>query len=141
MFISKTFAVEALFSKNRSGFRQTPLAMTDSRNAQQSLPHVVALGGGYASVALATKLAGTIRQGKVRVTVIDRNNFICYHGLVPEMLGGRIQPGNLLNPLRTIFRQTQFRNGEIEKIDVGRKEVLFTRGLDGKEFRIHYDHL
>jgi len=104
-------------------------------------PHILALGGGYAVIFLYKRLAGAIRRGKVRLTVIDRNNFNCFHGLIPEMLLGRIQPGNVLNPLRTIFRRAQFRNGEIEKIDVDRKEVLFTRGLDGKEFRINYDHL
>ena len=57
------------------------------------------------------------------------------------MLTGKLQPGNALSPLRTLFRRARFRNGEIEKIDVERKEVLFTRALDGKEFRIDYDHL
>jgi NADH dehydrogenase len=105
------------------------------------MPHVLALGGGYATISLYKKLAGAIRRGQVRLTIIDRNNFNCYHGLVPEMLTGKIQPGNILNPLRTIFRRAQFRNGEVEKIDLERQEVLFTRGLDGKEFRINYDHL
>jgi len=40
-----------------------------------------------------------------------------------------------LNPLRTIFRGAKFRNGVIEKIDLDQKEILFSRGLDGKEFR------
>jgi NADH dehydrogenase len=107
----------------------------------ESVPHILALGGGYAAISLYKKLARQIRRGKIRLTVIDRNNFNCYHGLVPEMLTGKIQPGNILSPLRTIFRHAQFRNGEVEKIDLERREVLFTRSLDGKEFRINYDHL
>jgi NADH dehydrogenase len=60
---------------------------------------------------------------------------------VPEVLAGRVQPGNILNALRKIYSRARFRNGEIEKIDLERKEVLFSRSLDGKEFRLNYDHL
>ena len=115
--------------------------MTDAQTATDQAPHVLALGGGYATISLYKQLAGAIRRGKIRLTIIDRNNFNCYHGLVPEMLTGKIQPGNILNPLRTIFRRAQFRNGEVEQIDLARREVLFTRALDGKEFRLSYDHL
>ena len=115
--------------------------MADTGITQDRIPHVVSLGGGFASILLYRKLAGAIRRKQVRLTVIDRNNFVCFHGLVPELLTGKIQPGNILNPLRTIFPRAQFRNGEIEKVDLERQEVLFTRALDGKEFRINYDHL
>jgi len=107
----------------------------------KQVPHVLALGGGFAAIFLYKKLAGQIRRGKLRLTIIDRNNFNCFHGLVPETLAGKIQAGNLLNPLRKIFGRAQFRNGEIEKIDLEQKEVLFSRALDGKEFRVTYDHL
>ena len=106
-----------------------------------NVPHVVALGGGFGSIFLYKKLAGMVRRKKIRLTVIDRNNYNCYHGLVPEMLAGKLSPGTVLNPLRNIFRGAQFRNGTIEKIDLEQKEVLFSRGLDGKEFRIRFDHL
>ncbi len=115
--------------------------MSDSSVGSDQVPHVLALGGGYATIYLYKQLAGAIRRGTLRLTVIDRNNFNCYHGLVPEMLTGKIQPGNILNPLRTLFRRARFRNGEVEKIDLERKEVTFTRALDGKEFRVNYDHL
>ncbi len=115
--------------------------MTASDATQNHGPHVVALGGGFAVIFLYKKLARLIRQQKLRLTIIDRNNFNCFHGLVPEVLAGKIQPGNILNPLRKIYSRAQFRNGEVEKIDLVQKEVLFSRGLDGKEFRINYDHL
>ncbi len=115
--------------------------MTTTETAPNQGPHVVALGGGFAVIFLYKKLARLIRQQKLRLTVIDRNNFNCFHGLVPEVLAGKVQPGNILNALRKIYSRARFRNGEIEKIDLERKEVLFSRGLDGKEFRLNYDHL
>lgn len=115
--------------------------MTASTTKPDHLPHVVALGGGFGSIFLYKQLARLVRREELRLTVIDRNNFNCYHGLVPEMLAGKLSPGAVLNPLRTIFRGAQFRNGVIEKIDLEQKEVLFSRALDGKEFRIRFDHL
>ncbi len=115
--------------------------MTESESSPDQAPHVLALGGGFVVIYLYKKLARLLRQQKLRLTVIDRNNFNCFHGLVPEVLAGKIQPGNILNPLRKIYSRARFRNGEIEKIDLERKEVIYSRGLDGKEFRINYDHL
>jgi len=114
--------------------------MTTSQ-AKPSLPHVVALGGGFGSMYLYKTLSRMARRKKIRLTVIDRNNYNCFHGLVPEMLTGKISPNSLLNPLRSVFREAQFRNGTIEKIDLDKKEVLFSRGLDGKQFRVTFDHL
>jgi NADH dehydrogenase len=115
--------------------------MPSTAPGPDNLPHVLALGGGYATISLYKKLAGAIRRRTLRLTIVDRNNFNCYHGLVPEMLTGKIQPGNILSPLRTIFRRARFRNGEVENIDLEAREVLFTRSLDGREFRVNYDHL
>src|SRR5947209_13796703 len=105
--------------------------MTASEATHNDVPHVVALGGGFAVIFLYKKLAPLIRQHKIRLTVIDRNNFNCFHGLVPEVLAGNVQPANILNPLRKIYSRARFRNGEIEKIDLEKKEVVFSRALDG----------
>jgi NADH:ubiquinone reductase (H+-translocating) len=115
--------------------------MTALNTATSNVPHLLALGGGYASVYLYREMEGWIRRGKLRMTVIDRNNYHCFHGLVPEMLVGKIQPGTVLSPLRRLFKHAQFCNGEIKHIDLERREVTFSRGLDGKEFRANYDHL
>lgn len=115
--------------------------MSAPASKPHGVPHVVALGGGFGSIFLYKQLAKMVRRQELRLTVIDRNNFNCFHGLVPEMLVGKLSPGSVLNPLRTIFRGAQFRNGTIEKIDLDKKEVLFSRGLDGKEFHIRFDHL
>lgn len=115
--------------------------MVDSGKTANQTPHVLALGGGFGSILLYKQLARAIRRNQLRLTIIDRNNYVCFHGLVPEVLTGKIQPANILNPSRTIYRQAQFRNGEIEKIDLDRREVCFSRALDGKQFMVQYDHL
>ncbi len=108
---------------------------------KDEVPHIVCVGGGYAAIYLYRNLWRWVRSGKVKMTVIDRNNYQCFHGLVPEMMAGKIQPGNVLSPARRLFRHASFRNAEVEKIDLEKKEVVFSRALDGKQFTVGYDHL
>lgn len=109
--------------------------------SNSSVPHIVALGGGFGSMFFYKKIAGMARRKEIRLTVIDKNNYNCFHGMVPEVIAGKISPTGLLNPLRSVFRHAQFRNGTVERIDVDKKEVVYSRGLDGKEFTITFDHL
>ena len=59
----------------------------------KKIPHVIVLGGGYVAVKCVRGLHRLIKKNQVKVTVIDRNNFHFFHGLVPEMIVGKIQPG------------------------------------------------
>lgn len=102
---------------------------------------VVALGGGYASSYLHKALRPKIRGGQVQLTVIDRNNYHVFHGLVAEMLMGKVQLSNIISPARTLFRNAEFHNAEIESVDFERKEITTTRFLDGKKFTVPYDQL
>lgn len=102
---------------------------------------VVALGGGYAGAYLLKSLKSKIKEGSVHLTIIDRNNYHVFHGLVAEMLVGKVQPENIISPARTLFKGADFHNGEIEKVDFDTKEITTTRFFDGKKYTVHYDHL
>ena len=104
-------------------------------------PRIVCIGGGYGAIYLYKELRAAIRSGEVHLTVIDRNNYHCFHGLIPEMLVGKIEPGNILSSSRKLFKDAQFFNGEVESVELESREVIFSRLLDGKRFRIPYDHL
>lgn len=112
---------------------------TSSRAA--SPPHVVCLGGGYVAIYLARALRRHIRAGRIRLTVIDQDNFQCFHGLIPEMLTGKIQPTDTLSPARHLFLPGDFVNAEVEEIDLAAREVTVSRFLDGRRLTIGYDHV
>jgi NADH dehydrogenase len=82
-----------------------------------------------------------MRRGEVRVTVVDHDNFQCFHGLVPEMLTGKIQPTDVLSPARRLFAPATFVNAEIEKVDLEAGLVTVGRLLDGRRLALGYDHL
>lgn len=108
---------------------------------QKHVPHVLCLGGGYVAIYLCKALRRHLRKGKIRLTVVDQDNFQCFHGLVPEMITGKIQPTDTLSPARRLFAPGNFVNAEIEEIDLENKNVTVARFLDGRRLEISYDHI
>jgi NADH:ubiquinone reductase (H+-translocating) len=104
-------------------------------------PRVVCLGGGYVALFLVKALRRAVRRGEVDLTIVSRNNFHTFHGFVPEMLGNRIQAGQIISPARRLFSPARFHNAHVEAIDVGRRVVTTSRRLDGRQFELPYDHL
>lgn len=125
----------------RALWQSAPVPGATSPLPQADAPHIVALGAGYASLFAYRALARLLRNGRARMTVIDRNNYHCFHGLVPEVLGGTLQANTILSPVRRMFRHARFCYGEITAIDTATRRVTFGRDLDGKEFEVTYDHL
>ena len=107
----------------------------------RQVPRVVCLGGGWAAFCCVKALRRGIRRGEVDVTVVGRDNFHVFHGLIAEMLVGRIQPGQIASPARRMFPPAAFHNAEVEHVDVERRVVTTARYLDGRRYELPYDHL
>ena len=101
---------------------------------------VLCLGGGWAAVYLVKSLRRAIRRGDVELTVVSRENYHTFHGFIPEMLVGRIQPQQLVTPARWVFQPARFHNAEIREIDADRRRVVTSRAIDGREYALEYDH-
>ncbi len=102
---------------------------------------VVCLGGGYAAMHLVKSMRKAIKNGIVELTIIDKNNYHTFHGLIAEMLGGQLQPGQIASPSRRLFKPARFHNAIIEDIDTKNKLVTTFREFDNKQFEISFDHL
>ncbi len=99
------------------------------------------LGGGYVAITLTKRLRKEIERGRLTATVVSRDNYHVYHGLVGEMLAGRIGPDNVLSPARRIFAPARVHVAEIESIDLEKRKVVTSRHLDGARFELDYDIL
>lgn len=104
-------------------------------------PHVVCLGGGYVGINVAKALRRHVRAGRIRLTVVDVDNFQCFHGLIPDMITGKLQPTDTLSPSRRLFAPGNFVNAEVESIDLAHRRVTVARLLDGRQQQLDYDHL
>ena len=54
-------------------------------------PHVLILGGGFVAYRTVRRLRRAITRGEVRATVVTRDNALAVHGLIGEMVTGRIR--------------------------------------------------
>lgn len=110
----------------RVGFTSSELA---------ALPHVVIVGGGFAGLATARKLANQ----PVRVTIIDRHNFHTFLPLLYQVATAGLEPADVAYPIRTIFGHApniRVRHARVKRVDQLRSIVV----LDD-ENEIAYDHL
>ena len=110
-------------------------------NLPKSSTRIVVLGGGYVAIWLAKQLRRAVRRGEVELTVIDQHNYHTFHGLVPELLVGKIQSAQIISPSRRLFSPGRFVCAEIQKIDYQARVVSLVRSLDGQPQQIAYDHL
>jgi NADH dehydrogenase len=115
--------------------------MSSEPSATGRRPHVVCIGGGWVAAKLVRSLRPGLRRGKLDLTVVSRDNFHTVHGLIAEMLTGKIQPQQIIGPARRIFRPARFHNAEVETIDLEARTVTTTRALDGRSYPLQYDHL
>ncbi len=95
-----------------------------------SRPHrVVVIGGGFGGL-YATR---ALRDGgdRVAVTLIDRRNHHLFQPLLYQVATGALSPGEIAQPLRSIFRRQQNTRvllGEAVAIDAERREVQLSDG-------------
>jgi NADH dehydrogenase len=109
--------------------------------SQRSATRVLVLGGGYVAIWLTKILRSAIKRGEVQLTVVDKNNYHTFHGLVPEMLTGVVQAGQIISPARRLFSPGRFVSAEVKRIDTATKKVTAARILDGLEVELEYDEL
>src|SRR3954470_8165027 len=89
--------------------RSRPMS-PDSANGER---HVIIIGGGFAGVGCARRLAG--RDG-VRVTLVDRNNYHQFQPLLYQVATSQLAPSDVAFSLRKLFRDD-------ENVDVKLAEV------------------
>lgn len=103
-------------------------------DADEDLPHVVVVGGGFAGVAAARGLRNT----RCRITLIDRRNHHLFQPLLYQVATAALSPADIATPIRSLFRHqgnVRVCLAEVTGIDTATREVLLGRS------RIAFDYL
>ena len=66
-----------------------------------TLPHIVIIGGGFGGLAAARAL----KRAPVRVTLVDRTNHHLFQPLLYQVAMAGLSPADIAEPIRTILRQ------------------------------------
>jgi NADH dehydrogenase len=95
--------------------------------ADAQAPHVVIVGGGFAGLAAARRLA----PRNVRVTLIDRRNHHLFQPLLYQVASAALSPADIAMPLRSILRdapRVRVLLAEAEAVDVAARRVTLDEG-------------
>ncbi|HEX6644029.1 MAG TPA: NAD(P)/FAD-dependent oxidoreductase, partial [Gemmatimonadales bacterium] len=99
------------------------------------MKHVVILGGGFAGLNAAKAL----RQGRVRVTLVDRHNHHVFQPMLYQVATAALSPGDIASPIRSILRDsrnTEVLLDEARSVDLDGRRVALASGRE-----LEYDYL
>lgn len=103
---------------------------------------ILIVGGGYVglytALRLRRKLRGELKDGSVRVTVIDPQSHMTYQPFLPEAAAGNLSPRHVVTPLRRLLPGVRLLNGVVERVDHAARTVLF-QPAEGEAFDLGYD--
>ncbi|GAA5072395.1 NADH dehydrogenase [Thermocatellispora tengchongensis] len=111
-------------------------------DVNQQSKHILIVGGGYVgmytALRLQRRLARQLRDGSVRITIIDPQSYMTYQPFLPEAAAGNLSPRHVVAPLRRVLPKVRILNGKVTKVNHGAKSVTFEPN-EGSAREIGYD--
>lgn len=110
------------------------LELEPPQERMKEWPHVVIVGGGFAGIKAARRLAGQ----PVRVTLIDKRNFNLFQPMLYQVASGMVAEADITIPLRQLFAKdenVQVLLGEVVDLDPEEHTIVFN------DSHLRYDHL
>ena len=95
---------------------------------------IVILGGGFAGLTLASKLANSVYQ----VVLVDKNNYHQFQPLFYQVAMAGLEPSSIVFPFRKAFQKANnvlFRVAEMQEIFPSENYIMTDKG------RLNYDYL
>src|SRR5690606_11098217 len=103
---------------------------------------VVILGGGFAGVYTARRLARLLRRRTdVEVELLSEENYFVFQPLLPEVAAGGIDPNHVVAPIRDLVPRVRFRWCRVAAVDTARQCVNVLQGEGRALVEVPYDHL
>jgi NADH dehydrogenase FAD-containing subunit len=128
------YGLLASFITNGAGRWRRPVA-------EDKPGRIIILGGSFAGIHCAMRLERLLGEyTNVKVTLVHRESYFLFQPLLPEVVGGAVQPGNIVNSIRRLCPRTHFLQGEVASIDPLKKGVQVNL-VSGEKQTIEYDQL
>lgn len=106
------------------------------------MTRIVVLGGGFAGLGVARALTRSRHRSSLDVTVVNRDNFLLFTPMLPEVSSGSVEPRHIAQPIRSALRgSARFVLGSATAVDLDARSVKTTHSVTGEVTDIAYDHL
>jgi NADH dehydrogenase len=112
--------------------------------SSQGRKKVVILGGGFGGLYTALHLDKTLaRDPEVEITLVNKENFFLFTPMLHEVAASDLDITHIVNPIRKMLKRVRFFDGDVELIDLQRKRVIVSHGLEGQghDHELEYDYL
>ncbi|MDP3280367.1 MAG: BLUF domain-containing protein [Nitrosomonas sp.] len=109
--------------------------------ARDKAADIVIIGGGLSALQAAVKVENLIGQySNVRITLLHDQGHFLFAPFLPEVIGGTVQPGNVVNPFRRIVQRTNVVVAHLDAIDENAQKVIAKR-KNNETIELKYDSL
>jgi NADH dehydrogenase len=102
--------------------------------------HVLIVGGGYVgmytALQLRRKMRRQLRDGQLKITLVDPQSYMTYQPFLPEAAAGNLEPRHVVVSLRRVLPGVAILNGRVTKVDHALREAtvrVVERGEDEPE--------
>lgn len=106
---------------------------------------ILILGGGfggvYTALTLEKLLKAELDRGEVELGLVNRDNYIVFQPMLPEVISGSIGIIDTITPIRRLCPRTNLYTRMIEGIDLKRRRVTAAAGFGSQQLYLEYDHL
>jgi NADH:quinone reductase (non-electrogenic) len=103
---------------------------------------IVIVGGGFAGIETASRLGRLLKGNEaVKVVLVSSENYFLFQPLLPEVVACSIEPSHILNPIRHLCRNIQYRWGTVDTVDLQAQQLTLLGTDTTKPQVLSYDHL
>ena len=97
----------------------------------QSKTKILILGGGFGGLYTALELERLLDKDRsIEITLVNRENFFLFTPMLHEVAASDLDITTIVNPIRKMLRQTNFFDGEVSSLDLIKKRVIVSHGVD-----------
>jgi len=102
---------------------------------------ILVLGGGFSGVRTAMMLEKMLRPEEASVTLINRENYLVFRPLLPEVVSLSIGLTGTISPIRRLCSRTDLVMRAVEEIDLKDQVVTVSSGFRPRRPQLRYDYL
>ncbi|MFT4306503.1 MAG: FAD-dependent oxidoreductase [Microbacterium sp.] len=104
------------------------------------MSRIVIVGAGWAGFTAAKRLEKLLGEGEAEVVLIDPRPYMTYQGILPEVVGGSVEPDHAVIPLRRELSRTTVVTAAVTAIDHAHRRVT-VQPEHGEPYPMDYDQL